>query len=89
MANVPAHAIANMTTKGTGISSSSLVALKTARAASANAMPTRAHTIQEGKYEPKMLRDGAPSQPLNTPRTGAAYHNRAVGRQRLKALPPN
>ena len=29
----------------------------------ATAMPTRAQTIQEGKYDPKMFLDGAPSQP--------------------------
>jgi hypothetical protein len=79
IANVPAHAIATMTTKGTGISSSSPEALKIARATSANAMPANAHTIHEGKYEPKILRDGAPSQPSSKPSTGAAHHNRAAG----------
>ena len=30
-------------------------------------MPTRAHTIQEGKYEPRMFLEGAPSQPATSP----------------------
>jgi hypothetical protein len=87
--NVPAHAIANMTTKGTGNSSSIPEALNIARAMSANAMPTSAQTIQDGKYEPKILREGAPSQPLNKPSIGAAHHDQAVSGHRLNAPPPN
>src|SRR6202453_1582724 len=79
IAKVPAQAIANMTTKGTGISSSSPEALKMARAASANAMPTRAQTIQDGKYEPRILREGAPSQPPSKPNIGAATQGRGAG----------
>src|ERR1700735_5716019 len=82
IAKVPAQAIASMTTKGTGSSSSSPEALKIARAASANAIPTSAQTIQEGKYEPKILREGAPSQPPNKPSSGAAHHGRAAGAKR-------
>jgi len=37
----------------------------------AAAMPPMAQTIQEGKYEPRILRDGAPSQAPN-PRANAA-----------------
>jgi len=82
IANVPAHAIDKMTTKGTGNSSSSPVALKIARATGANAMPKRAQTIHDGKYEPKMLREGAPSQPPSNPSIGAAHHSRAAGGER-------
>src|SRR6202789_358401 len=82
IAKVPALAIANMTTKGTGISSSSPEALKMARAATANAIPTSAQTIQDGKYEPRILREGAPSQPPNKPSSGAVHHNRAAGGKR-------
>jgi hypothetical protein len=82
IANVPAQAIANMTTKGTGSSSSIPKALKIVRAASAKAIPTSAQTIQEGKYEPRILRDGAPSQPPSKPSIGAAHHNRAAGGKR-------
>src|SRR4029077_14810710 len=87
IAKVPAQAIASMTTKGTGISSSSPEALKIARAASAKAIPTSAQTIQDGKYEPKILREGAPSQPPNKPSIGAAHHNRAAGAKRRHDLP--
>src|ERR1700722_9816814 len=76
-----------MTTKGTGISSSSPEALKMARAASANAIPTSAHTIQDGKYEPRILREGAPSQPSSKPSIGAAHHSRAAGAKRSNAPP--
>jgi hypothetical protein len=79
IANVTAHAIASITTKGTGNSSSSPEALKIARATSANAIPTSAQTIHDGKYEPKILREGAPLQPPNSPSIDAAHHNRAVG----------
>src|SRR5271154_3801335 len=82
IAKVPAQAIASMTTKGTGSSSSSPEALKIARAASATAIPTSAQTIQDGKYEPKILREGAPSQPPSKPSSGAAPHNRAAGGKR-------
>jgi hypothetical protein len=75
IAKVLAHAIASMTTKGTGSSSRIPEALKIARATSANAIPTNAHTIQEGKYEPRILREGAPSQPLSKPSSDAAHHN--------------
>src|SRR6202521_4395291 len=51
---VPAQPIASMTTKGMGSSSSIPRALKIARAASANARPTSAQTIQDGKYEPRI-----------------------------------
>lgn len=37
----------------------------------AAAMPPMAQTIQEGKYEPSILRDGEPSQALN-PRANMA-----------------
>src|SRR5580658_1053065 len=76
-----------MTTNGTGSSSSSPEALNIARAASANAMPTSAQTIQDGKYEPRILREGAPSQPPNTPSIGAAHHNRAARGKRWSAPP--
>src|SRR6266852_727708 len=89
IAKVPAQPIASMTTKGTGSSSSSPEALKIARAASANAIPTSAQTIQDGKYEPRILREGAPSQPPSKPSIGAAHHNRAVGGNRQNAPPPN
>jgi hypothetical protein len=82
IAKVLAQAIASMTTKGTGISSSSPAALKIARAASANAIPTRAQTIQDGKYEPRILREGAPSQPPSKPGIGAAQHSRAADKKR-------
>lgn len=29
-------------------------------------MPTSAQTIQDGKYEPRMFLDGAPSQPTSS-----------------------
>jgi hypothetical protein len=87
MAKVPAQAIASMTTKGTGNSPSNPEALKMARAAIAKAMPTKAHTIQDGKYEPKMLREGAPSQPLSKPNIGNARHNRDAGGMPHNALP--
>jgi hypothetical protein len=76
IANVPAQVIATITTKGTGISSSRPEALKIARAAIAKAMPTNAQTIQDGKYEPRILRDGAPSQPPSNPSSGAVHHSR-------------
>jgi hypothetical protein len=76
IANVPAQVIATMTTKGTGSSSSSPDALKIARAVSAKAIPTNAQTIQDGKYEPIIWRDGAPSQPPSEPSSGAAHHSR-------------
>src|ERR1700722_16059569 len=87
IAKVPAQAIASMTTKGTGSSSSSPEALKMARATSANAIPTSAQTIQDGKYEPRILREGAPSQPPNKPSSGAAHHSRAAGEKRWNAPP--
>jgi hypothetical protein len=82
IAKVPAQAIANMTTKGTGSSSSSPEALNTVRATSANAIPASAQTIQEGKYEPRILREGAPEQPLNKPSIDATRHNLAAGTKR-------
>jgi hypothetical protein len=82
IAKVPAQAIANMTTKGTGISSSIPKPLKSARATSANAIPTNAQTIQDGKYEPRMLREGAPEQPLSEPSIDAAPHNLTAGAKR-------
>jgi hypothetical protein len=82
IANVPAQAIASMTTNGTGISPRSPVALKIARARSANPMPTSAQTIHDGKYEPKMLREGAPLHPPNGPNIGATHHNRIAGGKR-------
>src|SRR5260370_36826129 len=82
IAKVPAQAIASMTTKGTGSSSSSPEALRIARAASANAIPTSAQTIQDGKYEPRILREGAPSQPPSKPSIGAVHHKRAAGGMR-------
>src|SRR5712672_391163 len=87
IAKVPAQPIASMTTKGTGSSSSSPEALKIARAASANARPTSAQTIQDGKYEPRILREGAPSQPPSKPSIGAAPHNRAAGAKPYNAPP--
>jgi hypothetical protein len=67
MAKVTAHPKARKTTSGAGNSSSNPVSFNTARATSANAMPTRAHTIQDGKYEPRMFLEGAPSQPAISP----------------------
>src|ERR1700722_5672556 len=87
IAKVPAQPIASMTTKGTGSSSSIPKALKIARAASANARPTSAQTIQDGKYEPRILREGEPSQPPSKPSSGAAYQNRAAGGTRENAPP--
>src|SRR5260370_41941233 len=87
IAKVPAQAIASMTTKGTGSSSSIPKALKIARAASANAIPTSAQTTQDGKYEPRILPEGAPSQPPSKPSIGAANHNRAGGAKRRNELP--
>jgi hypothetical protein len=84
IAKVPAQAIANMTTKGTGISSSIPKPLKNARATRANATPTIAQTIQDGKYEPRMLREGAPEQPLSEPRIDAAPHNLTGGAKRWR-----
>jgi hypothetical protein len=82
IAKVPPQAIASMTTNGTGISSSTPKDLKIARAASAKAIPTNAQTIQDGKYEPRILREGAPSQPPSNPSIGAAHQNRAAGGRR-------
>src|ERR1700690_3392223 len=82
IAKVPAQAIASMMTNGTGSSSSSPDALKIARAASAKAIPTSAQTIQDGKYEPRMLREGAPSQPLKKIESSAAHHHRTPGGKR-------
>jgi hypothetical protein len=79
IAKVPAQAVATMTTNGIGSSSSIPKALKIARAAIANAIPTSAQTIQDGKYEPRILREGAPSQPPRKPSIGAAHHNRTAG----------
>jgi hypothetical protein len=87
MAKVPAQAIARMTTNGTGISSRTPEALKMARATNANATPTSAQTIQDGKYEPRILREGAPSQPLSKPNTEAVYRNRAAGGKQWSAPP--
>src|SRR3984885_855496 len=87
IAKLPAQAIANMTTKGTGSSSSNPEALKIARAASAKAIPTSAHTIHDGKYEPRILREGAPSQPPSKPSSGAAHQTRAAGGMRYDAPP--
>jgi hypothetical protein len=61
--------------------------LNMARAASAKAIPTSAQTIQDGKYEPKILREGAPSQPPSNPTTGAEHQNRAAGGKRSNAPP--
>jgi hypothetical protein len=82
IAKVPAQAIASMAMKGTGSSSSNPKALKIARAASANAIPTSAQTIQDGKYEPRIFREGAPSQPPSKLSIGAAHHNKAAGGER-------
>jgi hypothetical protein len=41
------------------------------RASSATPRPTSAQTIHEGKYEPRILRDGAPLQPASRPTAGA------------------
>src|ERR1700722_3890666 len=87
IAKVPVQAIASMTTKGTGSSSSSPEALNIARAASAKAIPTSAQTIQDGKYDPRILREGAPSQPPSKPSIGAARHNRASGEKQQNAPP--
>src|SRR5271167_693407 len=62
-----AHPRPSRTSSGAGNSSSNPVAFNTARATSATTMPTRAHTIQEGKYEPRMFLEGAPSQPATNP----------------------
>jgi len=87
MAKVPAQAIASMTAKGAGISSSIPKALKIARAASAKTMPTSAQTIQDGKYDPRILREGAPSHPASKLKTGAARQTRAAGGKRQNAPP--
>jgi len=87
IAKVPAQPIASMTTKGTGSSSSIPKVLKIARAASANARPTSAQTIQDGKYEPRILREGAPLQPPSKPSMGATCHHRAAGGKRWNAPP--
>jgi hypothetical protein len=51
--------------------------MKIARAVTANARPTSAQTIQDGKYEPTILSEGGPSQqPKKT--SGAAHHNRTA-----------
>ena len=71
MPNVTANAMAMKTGNGAGNSASRPVALKIERAMIAAAMPPMAQTIQEGKYEPRMFRDGAPSQALS-PRAIAA-----------------
>jgi hypothetical protein len=39
--------------------------LNASLAATAIPIPTSAHTIQAGKYEPKMLRDGGPLHPVD------------------------
>jgi hypothetical protein len=80
-AKVPAQAMASMTTKGTGISSITPECLKIVRAASASPTPNNAQIIQDGKYEPRMLREGAPSQPLNRPGIEQPYHHRVAGTQ--------
>jgi hypothetical protein len=56
--------IASTTTNGTGSCGSNPVALNRMRASIPAMQPTRAQIIQEGKYEPRMLRDGEPLQPL-------------------------
>jgi hypothetical protein len=71
MPNVTAHPMDSRTSTGAGNSARRPVALKMERAMTAAAMPPMAQTIQEGKYEPSMFRDGAPSQALN-PRANAA-----------------
>jgi hypothetical protein len=39
----------------------------------------QAHIIQDEKYDPKMLREGAPSQPLKTQKIGAIRLRRVMG----------
>jgi len=84
-AKVPAQAIANRTMSGTGISLRRPDPAKIARAMSARAMPTKAQTIHEGKYEPKILREGAPSQPLNKHRIGPAALGPAMQKYRVSS----
>jgi hypothetical protein len=57
------------------------------RATKAKAIPTSAQTIRDGKYEPKMLREGAPSQPQSKPGASAAHHNGGAGGKRRNASP--
>ena len=54
----------------------------TARATSASTMPTRAQTIQDGKYEPRTFLEGAPSQPA----TRAAKHSHGMCLETLISL---
>jgi hypothetical protein len=82
-AKEPAHAIANITTNGTGNSARSPDAFKPARATSANATPNSAQTIQDGKYDPRRLREGAPSQPFREQRISATPLTRTRERQQL------
>jgi hypothetical protein len=56
--------MARSTTKGTGSSCKRPLDLKIIRATPAIAIPTSAHTIHEGKYDPRMLLEGEPSQPV-------------------------
>jgi hypothetical protein len=62
------------------------MALKMTRAAIAKAIPTSAQTIQDGKYEPRMLREGAPLQPLSKLSIETPHHVRAAGKKPLNAL---
>jgi hypothetical protein len=41
--------------------------LRAALAASATTRPSRAHTIHDGKYDPRILRDGEPLHPAIVP----------------------
>ena len=66
IAKSTAHPNASNTTSGAGNSVSKPVSFNTARATSVNMMATRAHTIQDGKYEPRMFLEGAPSHPATS-----------------------
>ena len=64
MPRVTATASTMSTTAGAGISSSRPVELSTVRAMSAPATPAAAQIIQEGKYAPRIFRDGYALQAL-------------------------
>src|SRR6202453_2749046 len=83
--------MASRTTKGTGNSSRTPVDLKIARPMPAAAIPTSAHTIHEGKYDPRMFLDGAPLQPPRLKRTTSKSNSPAYLMVRLQhtcAHPP-
>src|SRR4029077_9596554 len=92
-ANVVAQPIESSTTSGAGNSPSSPVALSATRATSAASSAKRAQTIHDGKYDPRMLREGEPSQPVISPitmRANALIDARGMVATRSRASrPPN